>query len=82
MAVDALGHRVIGYYTIAAGALLFEDVPADTSRKLPKHPVPVVLLARLAVDLTMQGKGLGEGLLLDAPQHLYLPISTVEKLLA
>ena len=35
---------------------------------MPKHPVPVVLLARLAVDQSVQGKGLGEGLFLDALQ--------------
>lgn len=61
--------RVIGYYTLAAGAVAFENLPDHASRKLPKHPVPVVLLARLAVDLTAQGKGLGDGLLLDALQR-------------
>ncbi|MBM4093370.1 MAG: GNAT family N-acetyltransferase [Planctomycetes bacterium] len=58
--------RVIGYYTLAAGAVAFEQLPPDASRKLPKHPVPVVLLARLAVDRSAQGQGVGEGLLLDA----------------
>ncbi len=60
---------VIGYYTLAAGAVAFERLPAKAARKLPKHPVPVVLLARLAVDVTAQGKRLGEGLLLDALQR-------------
>lgn len=61
--------RVIGYYTLAAGAVTFEHLPAEASRKLPKHPVPVILLARLAVDVMAQGKRLGEGLLLDALQR-------------
>lgn len=61
--------RVIGYYTLAAGAVAFERLPSDAARKLPRHPVPVVLLARLAVDVTAQGKRLGEGLLLDALQR-------------
>ena len=61
--------RVIGYYTLAAGAIDFERLPADAARKLPKHPVPVVLLARLAVDQSVQSKRLGEGLLLDALQR-------------
>lgn len=61
--------RVIGYYTLAAGAVAFEHLPKDLSRKLPKHPVPVVLLGRLAVDRSAQGKRLGEGLLLDALQR-------------
>ena len=61
--------RVIGYHTLAAGAVSFEHLPADATRRLPKHPMPVVLLARLAVDQTAQGKRLGEGLLLDALQR-------------
>lgn len=62
--------RVIGYYTLAAGAVAFEHIPTAASRKLPKHPVPVVLLARLAVDQSAQGQKLGEGLLLDALQRV------------
>jgi GNAT superfamily N-acetyltransferase len=60
---------VMGYYTLAAGAVMFDRLPTKASRKLPKHPVPVVLLARLAVDGTAQGKRVGEGLLLDALQR-------------
>ena len=64
------GNRsVIGYYTLAAGSISFEHLPIYSARKLPKHPIPVVLLARLAVDKSSQGKGLGEGLLLDALQR-------------
>lgn len=61
--------RVVGYYTLAAGAIAFAQLPADASRKLPKHPVPIVLLGRLAVDASAQGKRLGETLLLDALQR-------------
>ena len=57
--------RVCGYYTLASGAVAFEKLP-ETSAKLPKHPVPVVLLARLAVDQAVQGQRLGEALLIDA----------------
>ncbi len=66
MAVRPGGSRVIGYYTLAAGAVSFERLPVEAARKLPRHPVPVVLLARLAVDVTARGEGLGEALLLDA----------------
>jgi len=69
VAVAAGNKRVVGFYTLAAGAVAFYHLPEDTSRKLPKHPVPVVLLARLAVDQCAQGKGLGEQLLLDAFQR-------------
>jgi len=58
--------RVCGYYTLAAGSVSFQNLPAAGARRLPKHPVPVILLARLAVDLTVQGKGLGEALMIDA----------------
>lgn len=69
VAVGPGDKRVIGYYTLAAGAVAFEKLPEDAARKLPKHPVPVVLLARLAVDQPAQGMGLGEVLLLDALQR-------------
>jgi GNAT superfamily N-acetyltransferase len=58
--------HVLGYYTLAAGAVSFETLPDASARKLPRHPVPVVLLARLAVDRSVQGQGLGEKLLVDA----------------
>jgi GNAT superfamily N-acetyltransferase len=58
--------RVVGYYTLAAGAVSFANLPAEGTRKLPRHPVPVVLLARLAVDQSAQGQGLGAFLLTDA----------------
>jgi GNAT superfamily N-acetyltransferase len=61
------GHRrVLGYYTLASSALEYEHVPARASEKLPRHPVPVILIARLAVDQTVRGQGLGERLLVDA----------------
>ena len=69
VAVSEGEKRVIGYCPLAAGALMFEHLPTEASRKLPKHPVPVILLARLAVDQSAHGKRLGEGLLLDALQR-------------
>lgn len=57
---------VAGYYTLAAGAVPFANLPPDTAKRLPKHPVPVILLARLAVDHNARGQGLGKALLQDA----------------
>jgi predicted GNAT family N-acyltransferase len=54
--------RVYGYYTIASGAVRFDTLP----EKLPRYPIPVVLLGRLAVDNAAKGQKLGEGLLLNA----------------
>ncbi len=58
--------RVLGYYTLACGAVQVENLPAGRARKLPRHAVPVILLARLAVDHDLQGRGLGGFLLRDA----------------
>jgi predicted N-acetyltransferase YhbS len=58
--------RVLGYYTLASGAIAAESLPAKQAKKLPRHAVPVVLLARLAVDQSIHGKGLGGFLLRDA----------------
>ncbi|MFA5160237.1 MAG: GNAT family N-acetyltransferase [Candidatus Omnitrophota bacterium] len=57
---------VVGYYTIAPGSVEKERVPGRVGHGLARHPVPIILLARLAVDKSEKGKGLGEGLLKDA----------------
>lgn len=57
---------VAGYYTIAASAVEFAHLPAGLGKRLPKHPVPTILLGRLAVDTSAREKGLGALLLLDA----------------
>lgn len=66
VAVRPAEKRVLGYYTLASGAVSFQNLPRPAARKLPQHPVPVALLARLAVDQAVQGTGLGKLLLLDA----------------
>jgi GNAT superfamily N-acetyltransferase len=57
---------VLGYYSLSAGAVAFERLPLQTSRKLPRHPIPVAHLGRLAVDQQARGQGLGKLLLLNA----------------
>lgn len=59
-------HIVVGYYSLAASQILYADAPTRLQKGAPRHPVPAVLLARLAVDLAWQGKGLGAGLLKDS----------------
>lgn len=56
----------VGYYSISAGAVAFPDIPEEKRKRLPKYPVPVAHLGRLAVDRTVQKQGLGEFLLIDA----------------
>ncbi|MBI2431856.1 MAG: GNAT family N-acetyltransferase [Candidatus Hydrogenedentes bacterium] len=57
---------VLGYYTLASSSVAFEHLPEQLKRKLPRYPLPVALLGKLAVDQKVQGQGLGEFLLLDA----------------
>ncbi len=58
--------RILGYYTISPGAIEFAKVPAAITRRLGRFEVPVFRLARLAVNLSSQGSGLGGELLLAA----------------
>ena len=60
------GSTVIAYYSLAAGAVEHADAPRRVGKGLAQHPVPVMLLARLAVDRTEQGRGLGRALVKDA----------------
>jgi GNAT superfamily N-acetyltransferase len=58
--------RLAGFFALSAGSINCSDLPADLARKLPRYPVPLALLGRLAVDTAFQGKGLGLILLADA----------------
>lgn len=59
------GNRVVGYYSLAVGAAAHDKAAGRIKRNMP-DPIPVMILGRLAVDRTFQGKGLGTGLLKDA----------------
>jgi len=58
--------RVVGYYSLAVGAVEHAEAPGRVSKGLARHPIPVMLLARLAIDRSEQGRGLGKALLKDA----------------
>jgi GNAT superfamily N-acetyltransferase len=60
------GRRLAGYYTLAVGAVAWDEAPPRTAKGLARHPIPVMILARLAVERTEQGYGLGRALLKDA----------------
>jgi GNAT superfamily N-acetyltransferase len=57
---------VLAYYSLAAGSVSHEEATERTRKGLARHPIPVILLARLAVDASLQGKGIGPALLKDA----------------
>lgn len=61
------GGRVVGYYSLTVGAVEREDcAPIITAGMPPHYPIPVIILARLAVDRREQGRGLGRALVKDA----------------
>ena len=57
---------VAGYYSLAVGSVNPATAAPRVAKGIPQHPVPVMILARLAVDLGHQGVGLGKALLKDA----------------
>jgi len=61
-----LGDTVFGYHSLSTASVEFEAATERAKRGLAQHPIPVILIARLAVDREWQGKGLGAALLLDA----------------
>ncbi len=62
--------RVVGYYALTTGSVHKHESPQRIAKGLANHPIGVVLLARLAVDKTHRGKGLGKALLSDALRRI------------
>jgi GNAT superfamily N-acetyltransferase len=63
---DTEQRRVVGYHALAASSISLHEAGQRAARGMPRHPVPTALLARLAVDMTVHGRGLGTWLLRDA----------------
>lgn len=64
--VDAEQDRVVGYHALSLASIEQADATDRGRKGMPKHPIPAMLLARLAVDREVQGKGIGAFLLRDA----------------
>lgn len=64
--VAVMGEEVVGFYTLVVAQVEFDDAPQRLGKGLARHPIPLMLLARLAVAASFQGRGLGSGLLKDA----------------
>lgn len=60
------GTQVVGYYSLTVGQADHKDAPARISQGMARHPIPLMILARLAVDGREQGQRLGAALLKDA----------------
>jgi GNAT superfamily N-acetyltransferase len=57
---------IVGFYTLVVGEVRHENASERLAKGLARHPVPVMLLARLGADMNWRGKGIGAGLLRDA----------------
>lgn len=66
VAVPSGQTKVVGYFSIRTSEVQYRRVPPDEVRRLPRYPLPTVLVARLAVDRSVQKKGLGADLLMAA----------------
>lgn len=58
--------QIKGYYIISASIIEFKSLPQQYQKKLPKYPIPTLLIGKLAVDKNIKGQGLGTDLLVDA----------------
>lgn len=66
------GQRVVGYFSLTVGQVDTLDAPEQVRKGMGQYPIPVILLARLAVDQGYQGRGIGVGLLKDAIRRALL----------
>jgi GNAT superfamily N-acetyltransferase len=66
VAIPDEAQQVAGFFSLSAGSVSCSELPPALARKLPRYPIPVALLGRLAVDKRFQGKGLGSILLAEA----------------
>jgi GNAT superfamily N-acetyltransferase len=69
--------RVGGYYGLAASSIVHDQATERVKKGLAKHPIPIILLARLAVDVSIHGKGVGSALLKDALQRAVHAADTI-----
>lgn len=67
--VGIAGDALVGFYTLAVGHVMHEEAPDRVTKGLARHPIPIMLLARLAVDRRWHGQGVGKALLRDAMER-------------
>jgi GNAT superfamily N-acetyltransferase len=64
-------HRICAFYTIAPSSIKRESLPTKLAKNLPHYPVPVFLLAQMAIHIEHQGTGLGKITLIKALEYLW-----------
>jgi predicted GNAT family N-acyltransferase len=75
--LTADGKSISGFYTLSAHSILAADLPMEVAKKLPRFPLPVTLLGRMAVAQALHGQGWGEFLLLHALERACLGSSQI-----
>lgn len=63
---------LLGYYTLANASVALDELSEEQRRRMPRYPMPAILLSRLAVDRLAQGKGLGMRLMSDFFRRVYI----------
>lgn len=69
--------EIAGFYTLSAATIQAAKMPPALARKLPRYPLPAVLIGRLAVDHKFQGQGLGKIMMADALKRILLASATI-----
>lgn len=62
---------IVGFYTISMSSIHFENIPDSCKAGIPKYPIPVAIIGKLAIDLKYQGKKMGGVLLMDAIWRIF-----------
>mgnify|MGYP001584552231 CR=1 FL=1 len=57
---------ILGYYSVSSGQIEFESMPPASVKGIPKYPIPIMRIGRLATDVKARGHGIGKELLMDA----------------
>ena len=70
LSIDTAASLIAGFYCLSAGSVEHADAPARVSKGLARHPIPIVLIGRLAVDQRYASRGVGRFLMQDAYHHI------------
>jgi predicted GNAT family N-acyltransferase len=70
--LNADSKTIAGFYTLSAHSILAADLPDAMAKRLPRFPIPVTLLGRMAVSQSLRGQGLGEFLLMHSLERAWL----------
>jgi len=77
LSIDNDARLIAGFYCLSAGSVEHAAAPARVSKGLARHPIPVVLIGRLAVDRHYAGRGLGRFLMRDAYHRIVQTADTI-----